>query len=365
MNCLPTGRVSRAERSLGVLRPTALSPVLLFMLAALALVLGGCGSSSSTGSATSSPSPGAGRSPDADVVQAAPVKHVTVGDLVVGYRAIGPLAGPAAAPASQTAAAAGSSPQAVSSAEPPLFLIMGSSGTMDEWPSGFVAALAQDRTVVLFDNRGIGETNDPAGAYPFRQLADDTAGLITALGYDRADVLGWSMGGQVAVDLAVRHPQEVGRLISYAGDAGASKALPPTKAALAVLMDTPGSARARGERLIALLFPAAYRAAHPDYAASFPIPRERAAPAAIALQNKAIATWSGVWNRLKDISCPVLFVTGTRDVISPAQNALMMAEQVPSSWLVRFAGAGHGLMYQEPQQLAATVLSFLQNTSVH
>ena len=97
---------------------------------------------------------------------------------------------------------------------------MGFSGTMDLWSPEFVTALAQDRQVIVFDNRGIGETNDPMGAYPFSQLADDTAGLIKALGYDRLDVLGWSMGGNVAIDLTVRHPGVVSRLVSYAGSAG-------------------------------------------------------------------------------------------------------------------------------------------------
>ena len=83
--------------------------------------------------------------PAPDIVQKAPVQHVKVGDLDVGYRTIGPFG-----------AAAGSTP---------LLMIMGSSGTMDEWSPRFVEALAQGREVVVFDNRGMGETDDPGGAY--------------------------------------------------------------------------------------------------------------------------------------------------------------------------------------------------------
>jgi pimeloyl-ACP methyl ester carboxylesterase len=317
----------------------------------LVLLGAGCGGGGGAAGDSATPSPTDSGSPVANVVQAAPVKHVAVGDLSVGYRVIGPLA---KTTAGDTAAAGD---------ETPLLLIMGSSGTMDLWSPAFVAALAQDRQVMVFDNRGIGETDDPMGGYPFSQLADDTAELIKALGHDSMDVLGWSMGGDVALDLAVRHPEVVSRLVSYAGDAGGSLAIPPSRKALATLMDTSGSPRQRGERLLELLFPEAYRSAHPEYLRAFPIPTERAAAAAIGLQNRAIGEWAGVWGGLKGIACPTLFVTGTEDVLTPPQNAVMMAERVPGSWLMRFAVAGHGLMYQDPQGLAESVLLFFKVTA--
>jgi pimeloyl-ACP methyl ester carboxylesterase len=267
------------------------------------------------------------------------VQHIKAGDLEVGYRTIGPLG-----------AAADSTP---------LLMIMGSSGTMDLWSPQFVEALAQGREVVVFDNRGMGETNDPGGAYEFSQLADDTAGLIKALGFDQMDVLGWSMGGDVALDLTVRYPKLVRRLVSYAGDAGGAHAVPMSKKTLAVLTDTSGTPQERGMRLLTLLFPPAYRETNSAYAESFPIPQEQAAPAAMALQDRAIGAWKGVWSGLKSMSCPTLFVTGAGDVIAPAQNAKLMAAVVPGAELVVVPGAGHGLMYQDPQRLAGVVMDFL------
>lgn len=285
-----------------------------------------------------------------NVVQAAAVQHVTVGDISVGYRVIGPLA--TGTGSSGSGASAGG--------QPPLLLIMGSSGTMDEWAPALVSALAQDRQVVLFDNRGMGDTTDPAGAYPFTQLADDTAALITTLGHQRMDVMGWSMGGSVAIDLAARHPDVVNRLVSYAGDAGGSQAVMPSADVIATLTDTSGTPQERGMRLLELLYPPEYRAAHPDYARSFPIPTEQTSGAAIGLQNAAIAKWAGVGDALSGIAGPALFVTGADDVLTPPQNAQMLADAVPGSWLVRFPGAGHGLMYQDPAGLARVVLTFLQ-----
>ncbi len=323
----------------------ALAPAALAAGVALALVVAGCGGTDggTAGDTPSSPAGGtsasAAASPAPSVVQAAPVQHVKVGDLKVGYRTIGPFG-----------AAADSTP---------LLMIIGSSGTMDEWSPQLVEALAQGREVVVFDNRGMGETDDPGGAYQFSQLADDTAGLIKALGNEKMDVMGWSMGGDVALDLAVRHPQVVNRLVSYAGAAGGSKAVPMSKKTLAVLTDTSGTAEQRGMRLLKLLFPEAYRKANPAYAASFPIPTEQVSPAAIERQNQAIGEWKGVWSGLQGITAPTLFVTGAEDVIAPAENATLMAEVVPGAELVSVPGAGHGLMYQDPQKLADVVMDFL------
>ncbi len=347
----------RRPRS-GVLRvaPTMVFVVALAIgvaLAAPALVVTGCGEAPDgttgdvTGGATPSTDtgPSAAASPAAsgasapDIIQQAPVQHVAVGDLDVGYRTIGPLG-----------AAADSTP---------LLMIMGSSGTMDLWSPQFVEALTQGREVVVFDNRGMGETDDPGGAYQFSRLADDTAGLVKALGFDKMDVLGWSMGGDVALDLAVRYPQVVDRLVSYAGDAGGSHAVPMSKKTLAVLTDTSGTAEQRGMRLLTLLFPQAYRSANPDYAESFPIPSERMSTSAIELQDRALGAWKGVWDGLEGITAPTLFVTGTDDAITPARNAVLMAAVVPGAELVRVPGAGHGLMYQDPQKLAAVVMDFL------
>ena len=349
----PRSGVLRSAPTIGLVVALAIGVA----LAAPALVVTGCGEAAdgatgdvaggatpaadtvASAAASLAASPAASGAPAPDIVRQAPVQHVKVGGLDVGYRTIGPLG-----------AAADSTP---------LLMIMGSSGTMDLWSPQFVQALAQGREVVVFDNRGMGETDDPGGAYQFSRLADDTAGVIKALGFDKMDVLGWSMGGDVALDLAVRYPQVVDRLVSYAGDAGSSHAVPMSKKTLAVLTDTSGTAEQRGVRLLTLLFPQAYRSANPAYAESFPIPTERMSTTAIELQDRAIGAWKGCWGGLKGITAPTLFVTGADDAITPARNAVLMAAVVPGAELVRVPGAGHGLMYQDPQKLAAVVMDFL------
>jgi len=322
---------------------------MLVIALAVALAAAGCGGAgddaggdaapAASGSASAAASPAASGAPAPNVIQQAPVQHVKVGDIEIGYRTIGPFG-----------AAADSTP---------LLLVMGSSGTMDMWSPEFVNDLAQGREVVVFDNRGMGETTDPGGAYQFSQLADDTAGLITALGNDSMDVLGWSMGGMVAIELTVRYPELVSRLVSYAGSAGGPKAVPMSKKTLAVMTDMSGSVEERGMRLLTLLFPQSYRDANPKYYESFPQTTEQMSAAAIERQDQAIGEWKGVWSGLGGISCPTLFVTGAEDVIEPPQNAKLMAAAVPGAELEVVPGAGHGLMYQDPQKLAGVVMDFL------
>jgi pimeloyl-ACP methyl ester carboxylesterase len=326
-----------------------LSLAVTLAVATAALAAAGCGGDGDDGTGDSSPaasgfataaaSPAASGAPAPNVIQQAPVQHVKVGDVEIGYRTIGPFG-----------AAADSTP---------LLMIMGSSGTMDMWSPEFVSDLAQGREVVVFDNRGMGETTDSGGVYQLSQLADDTAGLIAALGNDSMDVLGWSMGGDVAIDLAVRYPNLVSRLVSYAGSAGGPKSVPMSKKTLAVMTDMSGSVEERGMRLLTLLFPQAYRDANPKYYESFPQTTEQMSAAATELQDRAIGEWKGVWSGLAGISCPTLFVTGAEDVITPPQNAKLMAAVVPGAELEVVPGAGHGLMYQEPQKLAGVVMDFL------
>jgi len=95
----------------------------------------------------------------------------------------------------------------------PLLLIMGLGGSCRGWLPLQVPELAKTRRTVIFDNRGVGESEDPGGPFSTADLADDTAGLLAALEIDRAHVLGAFLGGMVAQQLALRHPDRVDKLV--------------------------------------------------------------------------------------------------------------------------------------------------------
>ncbi len=98
-------------------------------------------------------------------------------------------------------------------APPPLLLVMGMGGSCRGWHALQVPEFSKHRRTILFDNRGVGESEDPGGRFTTADLADDTAALLEALDVERADVLGAFMGGMIAQQLALRHPKRVDRLV--------------------------------------------------------------------------------------------------------------------------------------------------------
>src|SRR4051794_38173662 len=123
----------------------------------------------------------------------------------------------------------------VSGAGEPLLLIMGMSGTHLSWGDPFLEALRRDFEVAVYDHRGIGRSGPAAAGYSIADLADDAAGVLDALGWEKAHVVGISMGGMVAQELALAHFDRVRTLTlgcTYAGGEGSSMASPAVLARL-------------------------------------------------------------------------------------------------------------------------------------
>ena len=264
----------------------------------------------------------------------AEVQSVPVGDINISYRVLGQ--------------------------GDPIVLIMGYSSTMDMWDPLFLDNLSSKYKVIIFDNRGMGNTTAPPGNFSIAQYANDTAGLMAALNIEKADILGWSMGSFVAQELAIRYPGKVNKIILYAGDCGGKEAVMPSSQVLKDLSNTSGSPEEKGMRLFNLLFPKNWLSKQPPFYKWFPLPKETSLPENIKRQAQAIATWPGSFDRIGSIKSPTLVVTGKEDVITPPENAFILAQKINASWLVQFEGAGHGLMYQYPDRLAKIVADFIE-----
>jgi pimeloyl-ACP methyl ester carboxylesterase len=263
----------------------------------------------------------------------AEVESVPVGDINISYRVLGQ--------------------------GDPVVLIMGYSSTMDMWDPLFLDNLSSKYKVIIFDNRGMGNTTAPPGNFSIAQFANDTAGLMAALNIEKADILGWSMGSFIAQELTIRYPERVNKIILYAGDCGGKEAVMPSPTTLKDLSNTTGSPEERGMRLFNLLFPKDWLSKQPAFYKWFPLPKETSLPDNIERQAQAIATWPGTFDRLASIKSPALVVTGKEDVITPPGNAFILVQRINVSWLVQFEGAGHGLMYQYPDRLAKIVTDFI------
>jgi len=282
-----------------------------------------------------------GAVPSATAAPIGELQHVQVGDISIGYREGGSGDGP------------------------PLVMIMGYGGAMYEWDPALLERLADQRRVVVFDNRGVATTSGPTAGMTIESMADDTAGLIEALDLGQVDLLGWSMGGYVAQEVVLRHPGVVNRLILSATDPGSPKAVQPSRAVIALLES------ATEANLIKAIFPQtragkraakAYLArvgAQPGLQASY----FEVSPETIRAQLGAELAWikpgGGSYASLGQIGQPTLVIDGALDRVVPPVNSRMIAGGIPSSLLKLYPRAGHAFMYQYPGLVAKNIGAFL------
>ena len=267
-----------------------------------------------------------------------PSHNVTVGDIDIAYKQIG------------------------KADAKPIILITGGSATMDMWNPLLLEQLASaNYRVIIFENRGVGESTVGTKEFSISQFANDTLGLLDALGISKADVLGWSMGGFIAQQLAVTNPDKVDNLILYTTSCGGPSDRPTPPEVIEIQTNASMSAQERLQKLAPLFFaPASWFKAHPDYQNYFRIPKEFPIPQQIHLQQlDAAATWTGTCNALSSITQPTLVIVGMDD--DPAPDSLTLAEGIPGSWLIRIRDAGHGLMYQHPDEFNRILMTFLES----
>ncbi len=250
--------------------------------------------------------------------------------------------------------------------DPALVLVMGLATQMLAWHDDFCAALAHGGFhVVRFDNRDIGlsthlhEAGTPdlsplyvgqritEAPYTLADMADDTVLLFDALGVDRAHLVGASMGGMIAQEVALRHPQRLLSLTSIfsttAPDVGA-----PTPEAMGALLTAPPTTEVEAaERAVAV-----YRViGSPGY----PLDEEGLAvrgaeafrrandPAGVARQLAAIHVSGDRTDRLRELTVPTLVLHGEDDPLVQLDGGIATAKAVPGARLVTYAGMGHDL----------------------
>ncbi len=246
---------------------------------------------------------------------------------------------------------------------PNLLCINGFAATAMDWDPAFLEYLAASNRVVLVDYRGMGESDDDGGPFAIADLAADVAAVIRGVADGAATaVLGWSMGGFVAQQLATLHPDLVDRLILLSTDAGGGNADYSDADILRSIADVTPEPMDQSRRLLALLFPPAVAE---DLFAQFGqlVADARAQLDGSVLQRQfvAIEQWRAAAGptETRAIGVPTLVATGTEDVVIPASNSGRLAARFDDSWLLRFRGGGHAFMAQYPQALAEVINTFL------
>ncbi len=243
---------------------------------------------------------------------------------------------------------------------PPLLLIQGLAYDRFGWGAGR-ELLTERFRVLSFDNRGVGESDVPTGPYTTAELAADAAAVLDAAGVERAHVLGASLGGMIAQELALAFPQRIDRLVLACTTPGGSAAFPlpavsvekfalfptlPLEEGLRMMVEnslSDASVRDRPE-LVEEIY--AYRLGH--------------RPTLAGWQFQAAAAFLfDAFDRLDQLGAPTLLLHGTADDVVDVRNADLLLERIPDARLEHFEGGGHLLMWEEPERFARVVGDFL------
>ncbi len=242
----------------------------------------------------------------------------------------------------------------------PLLLINGLGSDHLEWLFQ-VPAFEPHFQVVVFDNFGTGKSDVPPGPYTTARMADDAVTLLEELGIRRAHVLGVSLGGMIAQEVALRHPDRVERLVLACTAPGGSLSIRPSEAAMAAFRDGgKGNPEAELRRMMPYLYTDAYIEERPEEIDDFIRRRleNRTAPEGYVAQLSAAVTHDAA-DRLGRIEARTLVITGDADRLVPPENSVRIAERIPGATLVVLPDAPHRLFAENADAFNREVLEFL------
>lgn len=251
----------------------------------------------------------------------------------------------------------------------PLVMIQGLGSPRIGW---FFQKLAFRRyfRVIMLDNRGVGESDKPAGSYTVRDMADDVLGVMDHLGLDRAHIMGASMGGMIAQEIAINYPDRVDKLVLSCTTSGVNDTASRMEQQK-VLGLGDGSAEADLDNLdwqemgrvmrsiVGLSF-------NRWFARLFFIPvskiyfRSGRVIRGIIGQLRAVADHNTT-DRLSQIKAPTLVIVGTEDKILSPVSSEIIAENIPNAKLVKIVGGSHSFFIERMKEFNEEVLSFLSN----
>ena len=248
-----------------------------------------------------------------------------------------------------------------SGAGEPLLLIAGFACDHTNWRK-LVPLLASTSRLITFDNRGVGQSSSPETPYSIRLLAEDTIGLLDAIGLDSVHIAGHSMGGQIALELALACPGRVNSLIllsSCAKMEERGRTVIELWGNLPKLVDPMTAIRLSLPWIYTTRFyakPGAIDEVIQEILAN-PFPPS---VSGIYQQSRAITSYDAS-ARLHGIKCPTLVAVGDEDILGGLPLSSDLAHHIPGAQLVVLKQAAHSLLTESPEAAAGSMMDFLSN----
>jgi 3-oxoadipate enol-lactonase len=239
----------------------------------------------------------------------------------------------------------------------PLLLIQGMSATHMAWGRPFLDELERSFDTIVFDNRGMGRSGRAELPFTIADLAGDAVGLLDALGIESAHVAGISMGGMIAQELALAHPERVRTLTIGASYCGGPEGTLMAPEDLQML----GTAYASGEpeqvfrAMWEINLSPGFREDDSRFAAFAEMGSALPAPQAVVLQQMQACGAHDTSERLGQISLPTLVIHGDADRLLGYPNGRQIAALIPGARLETLEGVGHMFWWEQPQRSAELI----------
>ena len=245
----------------------------------------------------------------------------------------------------------------------PLILIGGYSLTKENWQT-LIPYLSEYFQVIIFDNRGIGDTESEKQKFSVADMAADTVALMDGLGIDKAYIFGISMGGLIAQNICLDYPSRVIKAALGCTTHGGREAVPGAKAAMQSLGDAANPAIAREDSLktsLPFFFSDDFREKNNSEIDGFIKQSLATKRSEGGLKGQMGAL--GVYNskpRLAEINLPVLIMTGDEDMIIPAENSHLLQAAISGAEISIVKGTGHLFYLENPEYVGSNLVNFFQ-----
>jgi 3-oxoadipate enol-lactonase len=239
----------------------------------------------------------------------------------------------------------------------PLLLLQGLGGNSLHWGEGFLSGLEDDFELVLYDHRGAGRSGPLTGDCTIAALAGDAAALLDALAIESAHVVGISMGGMVAQELALTRPERVRTLTLGCTFPGGPEATMTDMAVVGMLAEALLSGD--GDRALRagydVMIAPEYAADPANYALYAEVASQYQAPIPVLMAQLQAIGGHDVSARLAGLQVPTLVVHGTADRLLDCANGELLARLIPGARLELLEGAGHMFFWEQPERSAQLV----------